>query len=48
MKEAKATGQEVGDKTKVKMNKNFERKIVNIFLLINFIICCRYSKEPSQ
>ena len=30
------------------MNKNFQRKIVNIFLPINFNICFGCSKEPSQ
>ena len=29
-------------------NKNFQRKIVNIFLPINFNICFGCSKEPSQ
>ena len=30
------------------MNKNFQRKIVNIFLLISFSICFGCSKEPSH
>ena len=30
------------------MNKNFQRKIVNIFLPINFNICFGCSKEPSH
>ena len=30
------------------LNKIFERKIVNIFLLISFNICFGCSKEPSQ
>ena len=31
-----------------KGNKNFERKIVNIFLPISFNICFGCSKEPSH
>ena len=30
----------------VYINKNFQRKIVNIFLPINFSICFGCSKEP--
>ena len=30
------------------LNKKFQRKIVNIFLLINFNICFGCSKEPSH
>ena len=32
----------------VQINKNFQRKNVNIFLPISFNRCCGYSKEPSQ
>ena len=32
----------------VQINKNFQRKIVNIFLPIIFSICLRCSKEPSH
>ena len=32
----------------VKINKNFQRKIVNIFLPITFSICFGCSKEPSH
>ena len=35
-------------KSQVKINKNFLRKIGNIFLPITFSICFGYSKEPSQ
>ena len=34
--------------TQVKINTNFQRKIVNIFLPINFNICFGCSKEPSH
>ena len=30
------------------MNTIFERKIVNIFLLVSFNICIGCSKEPSR
>ena len=30
------------------LDKKFRRKIVNIFLPINFNICYGYSKEPSH
>ena len=30
------------------INTNFQRKIVNIFLPINFYICFGCSKEPSH
>ena len=33
---------------KVKINKNFQHKIVNIFLPISFSICFVCSKEPSD
>ena len=36
------------EKQKFKINKNFQRKIVNIFLLVNFNICFGCSKEPSH
>ena len=32
----------------VQINKNFQRKIVNIFLPINFNTCFGCSKEPSH
>ena len=31
----------------VQINKNFQRKIVNIFLPINFNMCFGCSKEPT-
>ena len=34
--------------TQVYINKNFQRKIVNIFLPIIFSICFGCSKEPSH
>ena len=34
--------------SQVKMYKNFQRKIVNIFLPINFNLCFGCSKEPSH
>ena len=34
--------------SQVQMNKNFQRKIVNIFLPIIFSICFGCSKEPSH
>ena len=34
--------------TQVYINKNFQRKIVDIFLPINFNICFGCSKEPSH
>ena len=34
--------------SQVSINKNFQRKIVNIFLPINFNICLGCSKEPSN
>ena len=34
--------------TRVEINKNFQRKIVNFFLPINFNICFGCSKEPSH
>ena len=38
----------VGVSKLVKIRKKFERKIVNIFLLIGFIFCFGCSKEPSH
>ena len=35
-------------KSQVKINKFFQRKIVNIFLPFNFNICFGCSKEPSH
>ena len=35
-------------KTWVMINKKFERKIVNIVLLVRLTICRGYSKEPSH
>ena len=32
----------------VEINTNSERKIVNIFLPVDFNLCCGCSKEPSQ
>ena len=34
--------------SQVKINQNFQRKIVNHFLPINFNICFRCSKEQSH
>ena len=35
-------------KVTIYINKNFQRKIVNIFLPINFNLCFGSSKEPSH
>ena len=39
---------EIKQEEEVIKNKNFQRKIVNIFLPINFNICFGCSKEPSH
>ena len=46
--QANQTKQQLQHELQVKINKNRQRTIVNIFLPINFNICFGCSKEPSK